>query len=136
MIRVLQRKLSFTPWAPVIFTSAVTKKNLHKIFEQIEIVQAERTKRVPTSRLNHIIELSAQKHAPTGTKNIRPKLFYCTQAGINPPEFVFFVNKKKYFHFSYLRYLENQMREEFGFIGTPIVMEFREKEERFSNKSK
>lgn len=127
----LRRKFSFLPWAPVVFTSAITKKNLGKIFEQLQVIEKEREKRITTSKLNHYIERVVENHKPTGTKSIRPKIFYVTQADTKPPHFVFFVNKKKYFHFSYLRYLENKLREEFGFTGTPIVMEYQEKEARF-----
>lgn len=128
----LQKKFPFISWAPVIFTSAVTKKNLVKIFDQLELIVKERQKRIPTSKLNHFVKEIVEKHKPTGAKSINPKVFYVTQVNINPPNFVFFVNKKKYFHFSYLRYLENQLRDQFGFTGTPVVMEYREKEARFA----
>ena len=75
-----------------------------------------------------------EKHKPTGTKSVSPKLFYVTQTDVSPPRFVLFVNKKKYFHFSYLRYLENRLREQFGFTGTPLMMEYREKEQRYGSK--
>ncbi len=127
----LQKKFPFLSWAPVIFTSAVTKQNLIKTFDQIEAIAKERNKRIPTAKLNHFIEKAVENHKPTGTKRINPKLFYVTQASSNPPHFVFFINKKKYFHFSYLRYLENKMREQFGFTGTPIVLGFKEKEKRY-----
>lgn len=133
-IRHLQTKFPFLSWAPVIFTSAVSKKNLSLIFEQLEIIEKERNKRISTAKLNHFIDEIREKHKPSGTKAINPKLFYVTQADVNPPQFVFFVNKKKYFHFSYLRYLENQMREEFGFTGTPLVLSFKEKEQRYGKK--
>lgn len=133
-IRHLQKKFPFLSWAPVIFTSAVTKKNLGQIFDQVEMVVSERQKRVSTAKLNHFVEQVIEKHKPTGTKKIHPKLFYVTQVDTKPPHFVCFVNKKKYFHFSYLRYLENRLREEFGFTGTPVVLEYREKESRYSKK--
>jgi GTP-binding protein len=133
-IRHLQRKFPFLYWAPIIFTSAVTKKNLTKIFEQAEIIGEERKKRVSTGKLNSLVEQFTEKHKPSGSKIVNPKLFYATQVDIKPPHFVFFVNKKKYFHFSYVRYLENRLREAFGFIGTPIIMAFQEKERRFANK--
>lgn len=127
----LQYRFPFLSWAPVVFTSAVTKKNLSKIFEQLEIIKEESEKRISTSKLNHFIENVVEKHKPTGTKSINPKIFYVTQTEAKPPHFVFFVNKKKYFHFSWMRYVENQMREEFGFTGTPIVISFQEKENRY-----
>lgn len=130
----LKRKFTFLPWVSVIFTSAVTKKNLSKIFDQLELIKIEREKRISTSRLNHFVDEVVHKHRPTGTKRIDPKVFYITQVDTKPPHFVFFVNKKKYFHFSYLRYLENQIRDRFGFNGTSIVMEYREKEKRYTGK--
>lgn len=134
-INRLQRKFPFLSWAPLIFTSAITKQNLTKIFDQIELIYKERQKRVPTARLNHFAEKIVEQHKPSGSGRISPKLFYVTQVDVNPPHFVFFVNKKKYFHFSYLRYMENKMREQFGFIGTPIVLGFKEKEARYKNKA-
>jgi len=128
----LQRKFPFLSWAPVVFTSAVTKKNLSTIFDQLEVITKERQKRIPTAKLNHFVEHAIEQHKPTGAKKINPRLFYVTQVDTKPPHFVFFVNKKKYFHFSYLRYLENRLREQFGFTGTPVVMEYREKESRYS----
>ncbi|MCK5613657.1 ribosome biogenesis GTPase Der, partial [Candidatus Pacearchaeota archaeon] len=133
-VRQLQRKFPFLSWAPVIFTSAVTKKNLSLIFDQLEIIKEERNKRISTAKLNHFIDETSEKHKPSGTKSVYPKLFYVTQVDVDPPRFVFFVNKKKYFHFSYLRYLENRMREQFGFTGTPLVLEFKEKEQRYGKK--
>lgn len=133
-INRLQRKFPFLSWAPLIFTSAVTKQNLTKIFDQIELIYKERQSRIPTAKLNHFVEKIVEQHKPSGSRRISPKLFYVTQVDVNPPHFVFFVNKKKYFHFSYLRYLENKMREQFGFIGTPIVLGFKEKEARYKGK--
>lgn len=135
-IRHLQVMFPFLSWAPVLFTSAVTKKNLSLIFDQAEAVDAERKKRISTARLNRFLDKAIESHKPSGTKAISPKVFYITQGEVEPPNFVFFVNKKKYFHFSYLRYMENRLRDEFGFTGTPIVMSFQEKEARYSNKKK
>ncbi len=131
-IRHLQKKFPFLSWAPVVFTSAVTKKNLGQIFDQLNLIMAERRKRIPTAKLNHFVERMVEKHKPAGAKRIPPKVFYVTQTDVSPPRFVVFVNKKKYFHFSYLRYFENRLREEFGFTGTPLVMEYRDKEQRFA----
>ncbi len=127
----LQKKFQFLSWAPVIFTSAVTKKNLRQVFDQLKIIIKERHKRISTAKLNNFVEEMVEKHKPTGTKSVSPKLFYVTQTDVSPPRFVLFVNKKKYFHFSYLRYLENRLREQFGFTGTPLMMEYREKEQRY-----
>lgn len=127
-ISQLKRRFPFLAWAPVVFTSAVTKKNLHPIFEQIELALSERKKRIPTAKLNQWVEKWMIQHPPTGKSRTKPKLYYVTQTQVNPPEFILFVNKTAAFHFSYLRYLENRLREQFGFMGTAIKLEYREKE--------
>lgn len=130
----LQKKFGFMPWAPVIFTSAKTKKNLTQIFDLAEDIKLEQQKRVSTASLNHCVELACAKHQPTGSKTTPPKIFYSTQVDVNPPRFAFFVNKRKFFHFSFIRYLERKLRDKFGFVGTPILMEFKEKESRYADK--
>jgi GTPase len=135
-IGYLQKKFGFMPWAPVVFASTKTRKNLTSIFGIAENIKAERQKRIPTSQLNHCIDEAMQAHGPTGTKRFAPKLFYTTQVDVNPPRFVFFVNKKGNFHFSYARYLERKLRDKFGFVGTPIVLEYNEKEKRFAKKKR
>lgn len=126
-IRTLQRVFPFLSWAPLIFVSAVTKKNLRHIFEQIDGVCAEREKRIPTARLNQFVEMVLEARQPPGTGKGRPKLLYATQAETRPPRFVFFVNKKKNFQSTYLRYLENSLREQFGFTGTSIGIKLQER---------
>lgn len=126
----LRKKFPFLPWAPVIFTSAITKKNLHHIFEQIDIALEERKRRIPTAKLNTFVRQLMEEHAPTGKTRVRPKIYYLTQPEIEPPKFILFVNKKSAFHFSYLRYIENRIREKFQFTGTPVQLEYREKPER------
>ncbi len=133
-LKKLRYKFGFLSWAPLLFTSAKTKKNLTKIFELIEGIGEERKKRIQTRTLNNFVDKVNEEHKPTGTKNVRPKLFYITQVGIEPPHLVAFVNKKKYFHFTYWRFLQNRIREAFGFNGTPIKLEFKEKEARYSKK--
>jgi GTP-binding protein len=120
----LGRKFSFMPWAPVLFTSARTKKNLSKLFEIADGIQAERTKRITTSQLNQFMKTLVLPGTGGGAS---PKIYYITQVGIEPPHFVVFANKEKNFHFSHLRFLENRIREKFGFNGTPIKIEIREK---------
>jgi GTPase len=129
-ISKLQSKFPFLSWAPVILTSAVNKKNLHQIFEQVEIILSERQKRITTGKLNNFVEQLILDHAPTGKTGIKPRIYYITQPEVNPPCFVIFVNKKSAFHFSYKRYLENRIREKFQFTGTPIKLEYKEKEKR------
>lgn len=128
-IAMLQRKLVFLPWAPLIMTSAVNKKNITKIFEIAQSIMEQRNKRIPTARLNSFIKKIVYKHVPTGTKRIRPKILYVTQSDVNPPEFVLFVNDARAFHFSYRRYVENELRKEFGFDGTAVKIVYRSRKE-------
>ncbi len=128
-IAMLQRKLVFLPWAPLIMTSAEQKKNITKIFDIAQSIMEQRNKRIPTGRLNSFIKKIVYKHVPTGTKRIRPKILYVTQADINPPEFVLFVNDARAFHFSYRRYVENELRKEFGFDGTAVKIVYRSRKE-------
>lgn len=127
-ISKLRRKFPFLSWAPVVFTSAVTKKNMHHIFEQVDLIMVERKKRIQTAQLNTFVERLIMEHPPTGKGRMRPKIYYITQAEVEPPRFIVFVNKSSNFHFSYVRYIENRLREKFGFMGTPIKIEYREKE--------
>lgn len=130
--RYLYRKLNYLTWAPIIFTSAVDKKRLSNILDQALLIQAERTKRIPTTKLNRLLEEFKTKHAPSARnhKYKQPKIYYATQVDVEPPTFTLFVNEKKSLHFSYLRYLENSLRETFGFHGTPIVLNIRNRSQR------
>ena len=95
------------------------------------MILEQRKKRIPTGKLNTLAQKLIEKHKPTGNKKVHhPKIYYITQVAIEPPHFIIFVNRKKFFHFSYLRYIENRLREYFEFTGTPIRLEYREKEER------
>jgi len=120
----LRTKLPFMPWAPVVFVSAKTKRWIVKIFPLAEEITKERQKKITTWKLNNFIEKIQREHAPTWTKNIKPKIFYMTQIWIEPPHFKIFVNKEKYFHFSYMRYIENRLREIFWYWWTGIEIEF------------
>lgn len=124
----LRKKFPFLSWAPVVFTSAVTKKNMHVIFEQIDVIMQERKKRIPTAKLNTFMEQLIHEHRPTGKGRVHPKIYYITQPETEPPRFIVFVNKKSAFHFSYVRYIENKLREKFGFTGSPVKIEYKEKE--------
>jgi GTPase len=122
----LRQKIEFIPWVSVIFTSATEKKRLDEILERAIEIKAERAKRVKTSILNEFIEQVTYKHAPSGNKKSHnPKIYFGNQVDVNPPKFVFSVNNPKHFHFSYKRYLENRIRDTFGFQGTPILIELR-----------
>jgi GTP-binding protein len=125
-IEYLKEKIEFLPWVTVIFTSATEKKRLTQILDEAIKIAEERKKRVKTSILNEFLEQAIYKHPPTGNKKSHsPKIYYGTQADTNPPKFVVSVNNPNHFHFSYKRYLENKIRDNFGFHGTPITIEFR-----------
>ena len=128
--RMVQRKFTFMPWAPLLFVSALQKKNIEQIFVLAKQIMEQRKKRISTGELNNFIKKIIYKHVPTGTKNIRPKILYVSQTDINPPEFVFFVNQANAFHFSYRRYLENELRKAYGFDGTAINFHFRSRPEK------
>jgi len=119
-LAVLRHKFDFAYWAPAVFTSALTGKNVDKILPVIQKVHEEQNKKITTGKLNSVIERLVLKRPPGIKKGIRPKLFYITQTGTTPPTFTIFSNYPKIIHFSYLRYLENNFRDEFGFEGTPI----------------
>ncbi len=123
----LKRAFPFLSWTPAVFVSAKTKQNIIKIFPLVEKIVEERKKRITTGKLNTFLHEIMAKHPPKGTKRIKPKIFYISQVDINPPKFKVFVNKKEYFHFSYWRYLENRIREYFGFEGTVIDIEVEER---------
>ncbi len=126
-INLLQKKFSFLYWAPVIFISAKTGKNVSNLWEIFFTIDKERKKKISIKKLNKIISGVIIHHPPSRFKNIPGKIYYSTQADINPPKFVFFINNRKCFHFSYLRYLENKIRENFGFEGTAIKIILKEK---------
>lgn len=124
----LQHKCAFLSYAPILFTSALTGKNVEKIFELADKIGEERLRRIPTAELNGFFRKIMAKRSPHGTKNFKPKLLYATQVDVQPPHFVLFVNRADAFHFSYKRFMENQLREKYGFTGTVIKMDFRSRE--------
>ena len=128
-ISMIQRKFVFLPWAPLVVVSALKRKNIKKIFDLSKKIMEERNRRISTGRLNSFIKKITYKHAPSGTKRIKPKILYITQSGVNPPEFVLFVNDARAFHFSYRRYVENELRKEFGFDGTAVKIVYRNRKE-------
>ena len=124
--------LSFMPYAEILFVSAVTGQRLPKLFDTIDMVLENQTLRVATGVLNEILTEAVALQQPPSDKGKRLKIYYMTEVAVKPPTFVVFVNDKKLMHFSYLRYLENRIRESFGFRGTAlkfIVRERREKEQ-------
>lgn len=120
-------KLGFLTYAPIIFISAVTGQRIDKIFEMINDVDKQNSLRVPTGLLNDTLAQAIAITQPPSDKGKRLKVYYMTQVSIRPPTFVIFVNSKELMHFSYVRYIENHLRKQFGFVGTPIHMIIRER---------
>lgn len=116
----VQQRLKFADYAPVLTVSAVTRQRVTKVFDEIDRIMGERAKRIPTADLNRLFARLTAGHEPPLYRGRRVKLYYVTQVGTEPPTFVVFVNEPKGVHFSYLRYLENGLREAFGFQGTPV----------------
>jgi GTP-binding protein len=125
----IRRELHFTHEAPMLFTSALTRQRVRRILELAMTVRDERLKRVSTGQLNATIQEALRKHQPMSSSGSLFKLRYVTQAEVDPPTFVFFVNDPALLHFSYKRFLENQLREQFGFTGTAIRLHFRSSRE-------
>jgi len=123
----IRKGLSYMLYAPIQYISALTGKRSNRIIDSIKDVYKEASKRVPTGVLNDVIGEATLINQPPSDKGKRLKIYYGTQVGVKPPHFVLFINDKKLMHFSYLRYLENQLRQAFGFNGTPIKLEVREK---------
>lgn len=126
-IKKIREELPFMMYAPIIFISALTGQRFGHIIEKIDAVMEEASKRVSTGMLNDVIGEAVMLNQPPSDKGKRLKVYYATQVGIRPPTFAIFVNDLELFHFSYLRYLENKIRENFGFDGTPLVFKKREK---------
>ena len=122
--------LSFVPYAEIVFISALTGQRTNKLFEYIEKVIQFHSMRIQTGVLNEILMEAVAMQQPPSDKGKRLKLFYMTQVSTKPPTFVLFVNSKELMHFSYQRYIENRIRDTFGFIGTPIRMFIRERKEK------
>lgn len=123
-------KLAYLSYAPIIFISAMTGQRVNNIFEMINKVNEQNALRVPTGLLNDTLSEAIAITQPPSDKGRRLKIYYMTQVSIRPPTFVIFVNSKPLMHFSYVRYIENHLRKQFGFIGTPIHMIIREKGEK------
>lgn len=119
--------LAYMPYAPVLFISAKTGQRVDKIYEMIQDVYEQNHKRIPTGQLNTILSEATGRVQPPTDKGRRLKIYYMTQAGVCPPTFVCFCNDAQLFHFSYQRYLENQIREVFGLTGTPVRMVIRQR---------
>lgn len=126
----VQEKLSYMTYAPCVFISAKTGQRINKLFETIDVVIQNQNLRVQTGVLNEILYDATAMNQPPSDKGHRLKIYYMTQVSVKPPTFVMFINDKELMHFSYTRYIENQIREAFGFKGTPIRMLARERKEK------
>ena len=126
----IRRDLCFMTYAPVLFLSALTGQRVNRLFEAINSVAANSAMRITTGMLNNILEDATARVQPPTDKGRRLKIYYMTQVGVKPPHFVFFCNDARLFHFSYQRYLENQIRAVFGLEGTPIKITVRQKGDR------
>ncbi len=121
--------LSYMPYAEITYISAMTGQRLPKLFDLIDVVHENHTLRISTGVLNEIMSEAVAMQQPPSDKGKRLRLYYITQVGVKPPTFVIFVNDKELMHFSYTRYIENQIREAFGFKGTPLKFIIRERNE-------
>lgn len=124
----LSEDFNFIPYAPVVLTSSITGKNATKIFELALTIDQYRNTTLKTSDLNKILNNAVLSHPPAGLKNTRPKLRYITQSDTNPPWFIVYGSDLSLLHWSYKRYLEKQLREQFPFTGTPIFFSFRNRD--------
>ncbi len=127
MRKKLMEDFSFMPYAPFIFLSAKTGQRVERLFELIKFVSEQNAMRISTGTLNDVLALATARVQPPTDKGKRLRIYYMTQVSTKPPTFVFFVNRADLFHFSYQRYLENQLRETFGLEGTPVRFIIREK---------
>ena len=127
----LMNDFSFMSYAPIIFISAKTGQRLDRLFELIKFVDEQNAMRISTGKLNDVLAEATARVQPPTDKGRRLKIYYMTQASTRPPTFVCFVNKKELFHYSYQRYLDNQIREVFGLEGTPTKMMIRERESKY-----
>ena len=131
----IRSALNFLPYVSLIFISAKTGQRVNKILSSVIEVNEARYRRISTSQMNRMMRDAIGRHPPPQQGGIRVKFLYTTQAGVDPPTFIFFVSKPEWVHFSYRRYLENRIRELYPFPGTPIRIIFRARsEERFSQK--
>ena len=123
--KLMRAEFQFAPYAPIVFISALTKKRIHTLMPEIVKVKENIKREVKTSLLNEVIQDAYQLNLPPSYKGKRLKIYFTSQTGIEPPKFTFRVNNKGLVHFSYERYLENKIRENFDFTGTPITLQFK-----------
>ena len=123
----IREELPFMQYCTILFVSALTSQRMGKIKETVDFIFDEASKRVATGVLNDVIGEAVMMNQPPSDKGKRLKIYYATQVGVRPPTFAIFVNEKELFHFSYQRYIENKLRENFGYEGTPLKIYVREK---------
>ena len=123
----IRRDLAYMTYAPILFISALTGQRVDRLFDLINYVNDQAATRITTGMLNNVLEDAQTRVQPPTDKGRRLKIYYVTQTGVKPPHFVFFCNDARLFHFSYQRYLENQLRSTFGLEGTPIKITIRQK---------
>ncbi|MBQ6687155.1 MAG: ribosome biogenesis GTPase Der [Bacilli bacterium] len=128
--KLIEAEFQFTPYAKIVFTSAKTKKRIHTLMPEIISAYENNRREVKTSTLNNIIIEAVTLHQPPSYKGKRLKIYFVSQTASCPPKFTFQVNNKGLVHFSYERYLENKIRENFDFTGTPIILQFKNKSEK------
>ena len=130
MRKEVMRDLSYMTYAPIVFISALTGQRVDRLFELINYVNNQASTRISTGMLNSVLADATTRVQPPTDKGRRLKIYYMTQAGVKPPHFICFCNEAKLFHFSYQRYLENQIRSTFGLEGTPVRMTIRQKNDK------
>ncbi len=123
--KFIKSQFKFASYAPILYTSAKSGQGVERIMPQVSQVYQERLKRLSTATVNSVVQQAVVSHNRPRIKNKQLKVFYATQAEVNPPTFVFFTNDARLIHFSYRRYLENKLREAFGFFGTPLRLIFK-----------
>jgi GTP-binding protein len=126
--RELKEELGFATYALSLFVSAKTGQRCDKILPLVDFISEQASRRVPTAALNELLREAVALNPPPSAKGRRLKIYYAVQVGVKPPKIVFFMNDPEIMHFSYARYLENKLREGFGFAGTPISLLWRKRE--------
>lgn len=126
----VRNQLSFMKYAPILFISSKTRQRVHKVLEFVKYVANQHSMRISTGALNDLISEAVLLNQPPSDKGKRLKIYYGTQVAVKPPRFVLFVNDVELAHFSYMRYIENQIRQNYNYEGTPIIIESREKKRK------
>jgi GTP-binding protein len=126
----VRTQLKFVPYAPVVFVSALTRQRIDRVLATAVRVYQQRFQRIPTGELNDIVHQATARHSPPSKGGKRLTFYYATQPTVDPPTLVFFVNDTRLVHFSYRRYLENRIRERWGFEGTPLRLRFQGREKK------